>query len=827
MEGGKPTKKVRVRAGWLCILLSVLFGALAIRIFIYQTFRHAEFEQKVLDQVTQETTISADRGNIYDANGIVIATNITTYRLFLDPAAIDRKSRDDGVDYADIIAKGVSSIESLKLGYDDVIKQAEYVKYRDRTLARHISEEQADAVREFLAVSELDDMALLHLQATSKRYYPYNELACHVLGFTGGDGEGLYGLEYQYDEILAGTDGKYIGAKDSYGNELVYDYESYIPAIDGYNITTTIDVYIQAELEEQLKTTYLESGGKNRACGIVMDTETGAILAMAVYPNYDLNNPRELNYQLKEVLAAGCAELKESGLKEGSDEYASLALDIYCRKTQQDAKTVKEKLDTYEKFYDLLHQTLMMSAWSNKAINEMYYPGSTFKVITAAMAYEENLVDDNDHNFVTCTGSKQVLDRKIHCHDHSGHGTISFATGLQQSCNPALMTIGAKIGAATYLDYFSAFGYFEKSGIDISGESVTTKGSTFWTDKDFLSPYNSEDENGIYREERNLNLAVASFGQNFKISPIAHITAINAVANDGYLVTPHFIKEVTDNEGNVIYSYENNIRRQVISAATSLKVSTVLEEGVSGDGGSRNAYVEGYRIAAKTGTSEKKDTKSEYTSTPYVCSAIAYAPFDAPKLTAMIMVDEPTEGVLYASTIAAPYIANLMEEILPYYGIQPEYSDDSKPLSAPALVTGTVDKSKAFAEALGFKKVVVVGSGDKITAQSPAVYTEVDKEGSILYLYAPGEGEDIDSLMEYVTVPDLSGSNLIRARGYLAELGLNVKIVGNKSDLNKDGVVVYRQSVEPGTRVKRGTVVELIFVNPEDFENPDYIEEEE
>lgn len=821
MEGGSPNKKIRGRAGWLCIVLSVLFLILSLRIFIYQTFQYDTFRQKVIDQITQETTVKADRGNIYDANGIVIATNVTTYRLFLDPAAIERKSFEDGKNYADLIAKGVAAVEEIGVSYEAVMTEAAKTKYRDRTLARHISEAQADEIRAFMLESEIDDLALLHLEATSKRYYPYKELACHVLGFTGGDGEGLYGLEYQYDEILSGTDGKYIGAKDSFGNELVYDYESYIPAIDGYNITTTIDVYIQAELEEQLKTTYIESGGKNRACGIVMDTETGAILAMAVYPNYDLNNPRELNYQLQEVLAAGCQEIKESGVREGTDEYASLALDIYCRKTQQNPKTVKEKLDTYEKFESLLSQTLMMSAWSNKAINEMYYPGSTFKVITAAMAYEENLVDDNDNHFVNCTGSKKILDRNIHCHDHKGHGYVSFARGLQQSCNPALMTIGAKIGAAKYLDYFSAFGYFEKSGIDISGESVTTKGSTFWTDADFLSPYNSTDENGIYREERNLNLAVASFGQNFKISPIAHITAINAVANDGNLVTPHFIKEITDNEGNVIYSYETEVRRQVISAETSFKVSSVLEEGVSGDGGSRNAYVDGYRIAAKTGTSEKKDTNSEYTDTPYVCSAVAYAPYDAPKLTAMILVDEPTEGVLYASTIAAPYIANLMEEILPYYGINPEYSGESKPLTSPALVWGTPDKSKTYAESLGFK-VEIIGSGDKITAQSPAVYTEVDKENAVLYLYAPGQGETVEKKMVYV--PDLTGRTLIEARSMLAERGLNVKIVGNKNDLNKTGVVVYSQSVDSGTLIEAGSVVELIFENPSDFDKTDYVD---
>ena len=246
MEGGSPSTKTRRRASIICIAMSVLFLLLSVRILWIQTVKFDEYEQKVIDQMTQETSVSADRGNIYDTHGVVLATHITTFRLFLDPAAIARKSDEDGKDYADMIAKGVAAIDTLGVSYDHVIAQTQYVKYRDRTLARHISEEQADAVREFLELSGLDDKALLHLQATSKRYYPYDTLASHVLGFTGSDGNGLYGLEYQYDEILSGTDGKYIGAKDSFGNEMVYDYESYIPAIDGYNLTTTIDVYIQA-----------------------------------------------------------------------------------------------------------------------------------------------------------------------------------------------------------------------------------------------------------------------------------------------------------------------------------------------------------------------------------------------------------------------------------------------------------------------------------------------------------------------------------------------------------------------------------------------------
>ena len=811
MEGGMPGKKVRVRAGWLCIVLSLLFALLALRIFIYQTFQYADFSQKVLDQITQETTISADRGNIYDTNGIVIATNITTYRLFLDPAAIERKSNEDGIDYADKIAKGVSAIDTLGVSYDAVIKEAGYVKYRDRTLARHISEEQADAVRAFLDESGIDDMALLHLQATSKRYYPYDELACHVLGFTGNDGSGLYGLEYQYDEILSGTDGKYIGAKDSYGNELVYDYESYIPAVDGYNITTTIDVYIQAELEEQLKATYIESGGKNRACGIVMDTETGAILAMAVYPSYDLNNPRELNYQCKAILEEACSKLKSCGYREGSDEFKKYAHTLFCKATDKKSSQVTTVFEDYESFADSLELELMMSSWLNKAVNEMYMPGSTFKVITAAMGYEENLIDDNDNCFVNCIGSATVLGQKIKCHYHAGHGEVSFARGLQQSCNPALMKMGELLGADTYLRYFETFGYFEKSGIDIPGESVTTKGVTFWSDEDFLNSSLTP-----------LNLAVASFGQNFKISPIAHITAINAVANDGYLVTPHFIKEITDNNGNVIYSYEESVRRQVISESTSEKVSAVLEDGVSGDGGAKNAYVAGYRIAAKTGTSEKKDTnRDEEGYIPYVCSTVAYAPAENPKITALILVDEPTEGVLYASTIAAPYIGALMEEILPYYGVEAVYSEEelkNKTITAPFLIQSSVNGAAELAEAMGFK-VEIRGDGERVKAQSPAPGSEVEPGNATIILYTTDEAIEEKRM---VTVPNLDGMTPSAANGTLVNLGLNIKITGSRNYMSGKDVVVVAQDIKPGELVAEGTVVTVTFRHLDDEDAYDY-----
>ena len=765
MTGGTPSVKVRRRASVICIVMSLIFVLLAAKILFIQSVNYDEYEQKVLDQITQETAVSADRGNIYDRNGIVVATNITTYRLFLDPAAISRKSEEDGVDYADIIAKGVAAVSDLGISYDDVIAQAGYTKYRDRTLKRHISEEQADAIRDFLLTSGLDDKALLHLQATSKRYYPYDTLACHILGFTGSDGAGLYGLEYQYNSVLSGTDGKYIGARDSHGNEMVYDYESYIPAIDGYNITTTIDVYIQAELEAQLEQTYIESGGQNRACGIVMDTETGAILAMAVFPNYDLNDPYALNYQ-------SLSRLNSSGFSEGSDEYNEL-------KTQ-----------------------LMLETWSNKAINEMYYPGSTFKVITAAMAYEENLVSETE--LFNCPGYHIVSGQRIKCHYHAGHGDVTFARGLQQSCNPVLMMMGERIGADNYLKYFSAFGYFEKTGIDISGESVTSKGVTFWSENDFL-----------HSAQTPLNLAVASFGQNFKISPMAHLTAINAVANGGYLVTPYLVEEISDSEGNVIYSHETKIRRQVISAETSRKVSEVLEDGVSGDGGAKNAYIMGYKIAAKTGTSEKKDTKSPYTDTPYVCSTIAYAPADDPKITAIILVDEPTEGVLYASTIAAPYIGKLFEEVLPYCGVEPEYSEEELKkltLSTPALVAGRVAFVTTFAESLGFE-VEVIGDGEYVKAQSPKVGEEVEPGSAKIILYTTDEAV---AQKKTVKIPNLTGMTAVAANGTLTNLGLNIKISGTKNYMSGKGAVVVEQSPAAGEEVEVGSVVNVTFRYLED-----------
>lgn len=768
VEGGDSKNKILKRASILCCLLSALFVFLIIRILFIQVFHYKEYEEYIINQITQRTTVSAKRGEIYDTNGNVLATDITTYRLFVDPAVIASKSSDDKIEYKTIIAQGLSDIEELELEYGDVLYQIEnYTKYRDRTLKRHLTEEQADLIRAFIDENGLEKKGFVYLQTTSKRYYPYSTLACHALGFTNYDGNGTYGIEAYYNDYLSGVDGAYVTARDTHGNEMPYDYESYIPAIDGYNIVTTIDIYIQAELESQLEQTYKESGGQNRACGMVMDVNTGAILAMAVYPPYDLNNPSELDWQSAEKLATCGYEL-------GSDEY------------------IAEE--------NLLRQKM----WNNKLITEPYMPGSTFKVITSTMAYEENLVKENEH--FNCPGYWVVNGTKIHCHLHRGHGSLTYARGLQQSCNPVLMQMGLRIGAYNFFNYFSSYGYMDKTGIDLYGEA----NSIFWDEKTF---YGAD----IY-------LATASFGQNFKITALQHLSAISAVANGGYLITPHLIKEITDSDGNVVFSYEPEVKCQVISETTSRKVSQILAEGVATDGGSRAAYVAGYKVAAKTGTSEKMDEVGADQIRKYICSAVSYAPYDNPQIASLIMVDEPTQGVLYASTIAAPYISNLMAMALPYYGVEAEYSDEEMKkltITTPNIPANmwSVSFATQVAESCGFE-VEIIGDGNIVRGQSPAAGTQLSPGKAKIYLYTTNEAAQNKKT---TTVPSIIGSTAVAANATLANYGLNIKITGTNNYLSGTDAVVAYQYPAAGTEVEYGTVVTAIFRYKSDIIDDDGI----
>ncbi len=760
--------KTLKRAAVLGVIVSLAFVFLMLRILILQTVEYEKYQAKVISQITTQTTIEADRGAIYDANGILLAGNVTTYRVFISPRTIKELSDEMGVDYADMVSHGLSKILE-DVTYDDVHFQTTKTQYLDRTIARKVVSEKAKEIRTFIAENGLEDM--IYLEATATRYYPYESLGAHTIGFTNNDGTGIYGLEYTYEQYLKGTDGKYVTARDADGNEMPYDYESMVPAVPGYSLNTTIDVFVQNALDEQVKAAYIESGGENRACGVVMNVNTGDILAISVYPTFDLNNPWALNEESTKAL-------EESGFAQDSEEYGKL------------------------------QQELLLTTWNNKAVTEVYMPGSTFKIITAAMAVEENLSIVQKSQF--CPGYHIVNGHRIKCHKVQGHGSLTFAEGIQQSCNPWLMRIGADIGAANFYKYFKSFGYFEKTGIDLPGEGSTVEGVTFWNKSLF--------------ESADIYLATASFGQNFKISVLGHVTAIAAVANGGNLVTPRLVKSITDQDGNVIKTFDPEIKRQVISTQTCQAISKILEEGVSGNGGAKNAYVAGYRIAAKTGTSEKKDLKDENGNLidgKYICSTVAYAPADDPQYITLIMVDQPTQGTLYGSVVAAPYVGNVMETILPYLGVEAVYTDAElakKAVETPGVEWWTVEAARNYAEGMGFE-LEVIGDGDLIYAQSPAVGTKVEKQGAKLIVYTDRSAEK-----KTVKVPDLTGKTAVAASGLLASSDLNIKISGTYNYTSGTAATAYAQSIAPGTVVEVGTTITVYFRDEsvaDDVDNPD------
>jgi len=735
------------RATLVSMMVTLLLALLLIWVLVIQTTDFERYQKKVIDQLTTESVINAKRGNIYDAKGVLLATNITAYRIFISPRSIQKFDTIYGLPpgtTAKNIAQGLSEILGrYGVTYDSVLKQTTYTYYLDRTIARDVDEETTQKVREFIDTNNYHDQ--IYAEAVSTRYYPQGSLASHLIGFTGSDGKGLYGLEYQYNEQLAGTPGKYITARDSHGNEMPYEYESYIPAKDGYNLTTTIDAYVQSVLEEQLEITLTESGANNRACGIVMDVRTGAIIAMATCPGFDLNDPWNLNeYFQKKLNAAGYAP--------DSDEYAALMKD------------------------------LLLENWKNKAITELYMPGSTFKIMTVAMALQERETKLEDRFF--CSGSRVVLGRTIHCHKVIGHGSLDLAGALQQSCNVALMTIGARIGTERFYNYVKQFGYLEKTGIDLPGEALGL----------FYSPASFTE----------LDLAVSSFGQNFKITPLQQICAVAAVANGGHLVTPYVVEKITDNDGNVVFQHDTQIKRQIVNTEVCAVISEILEAGVSGDGGGKNAYVAGYRVAAKTGTSEKTDENKDMR----VSSCVAYAPADDPQYAILIMVDEPTIGSSYGSVVAAPYIGNVFREILPYLGVEAVYTEKelaNMAVKVPNFVYWSTSLAQKYAESLDID-IEIRGDGDYIVRQTPAAGSVIEQSGGRIILYA---GNDVPE--KTVKVPDVTGRTAAAANGMIINAGLNIRIEGTRNYLSGTGAVVVSQYPAAGEIVPEGTVVTVTF----------------
>ena len=759
---GAPNRMMLRRTLFLLSVCgAAAFVVLAARLYQLQIVRHDELESRAIAQQVRETTVSAPRGTIYDCKGEVLAMSAGVDTIYLSPAEIEQYGED-----AEAIAEGLSDI--LGLDYETVYAKTQNSGSWYEVVARKVEENVATQVREFKEEGSYNG---IKLEADTKRYYPNGSLAAHVIGFVGTDNTGLGGIEAKYDKALSGTNGFIMRSTTAAGTDLLYtSWEDYFDAVPGSDVELTIDATIQYYVEKHLAQAVEDYDIQNGAAAICMDVDTGAILSMASLGNFDLNNYQAISDEaLAEIDASAQSEAERAELIAAAQQLQ----------------------------------------WRNKAISDTYEPGSTFKIITLAMALEEGVVDMNSTFY--CGGSVSVQGRNtpVKCWKNGGHGSQTLTQAVQHSCNVAFVNIGRLIGEERFYDYAEAFGFFERTGdssvqltgrtgIDIGGES----GSIWWSEDVFCNPENLS------------QLAAASFGQTFNITPLQLVTAVSACVNGGYLMQPHLVNSVTGPDGSVT-EYEPVEIRQVISEETSAKVREILEQvvGDSVEGTGRNAYVAGYRIGGKTGTSTK--TTQEIAGTKeYIVSFIGVAPADDPQIALLVLLDNPSsESGIYVSggQMAAPVVGKMMADILPYLGVEPEYSDSELQTMDRAVpdVTGlsmAEAQSKLSEAGLGFR---VIGSGGSVTSQLPAA-NSVIASGSEVLLYADAAPTGGGS------VPNLTGMTYSEAIRTLAGMGM---FVGSDSSVtDADSQIVSGQDVRAGTQAGAGTVVTVtLYENDEEL----------
>ena len=750
MAKGTKEKMWRKALGLTAFLVFVGFGAVVVSLFRWQVLKGEELSNAALDQSLRSTTLSAMRGTIYDATGKVMAQSASVWTVVLEPAYF--ADYDDPEATRQKVAQGLASI--LEMDQEEVYEKTQgnsYFVY----LKRRVETSIRDEINQFLEDNKISSG--VRLIEDYKRYYPYGTVASTVLGFTGTDGQGLEGLELQYDSELRGTAGRLISAKNALGTDMPFEYEQYVEAEDGYNLVLTIDETVQSILEKYLAEGVDQFNVKNGAVAIAMDVDTGAILGMATTPTYDPNDPFTIY-----------------------DEDLQAQIDALSGGEQDEAFNAAQ-----------------LKQWRNKAVSDTYYPGSVFKMCTYAMGLEEGVVTE-DSTF-TCTGGIMVegYPEPISCWKHTpGHGLETFREGLYNSCNPWAIHIGQLLGGETFAKYREAFGFTESTGIDLPGEAVT-----------------------LYHNELDLintpsDLAVESFGQNFSITPIHMITAAAAIANGGNLVTPHVVDRIVDQDGNIVETADTSYRRQVVSQETCDVIIDILRQNVE-EGTATGGYVAGYRVCGKTGTSEKVAQHNEDPSKPmeYIASFCGFAPAEDPKYALLVFFDEPDDdtngGYNGGNAVAGPYFAKMMEEILPYLGVEAQYSEEeynNLDTVAPNVTDLTLEEAYEALEEAGLSYSVVgdESEGTVVTAQVPASGGAVPKDGKVV-LYTNGYDED-STLVE---VPNFAGYDVANA-SYLAGISnLQISISGSSVDT----AVVTSQSVQAGEKVPIGTVISLSFVD--------------
>lgn len=732
-----PAQRLRQRTAILILLILVLgFGAAVLRLTYLTTIQSSELQESAVDLQLADTTVSAKRGTIYDANGNVLAESASVWQVVMSPVNFKNDKQRQAA------AKGLSEIFDLEYNdvLDDTKQQSHYV-----VVKRRIESDEREKVLELIDTLKKDYncSGVIQLLDDYKRYYPKNSLASSVIGFTGSDDQGLEGIEYEYDSYLSGTPGRIITAQNARGTDMPFRYEQNVESEDGNNVYLTIDETIQSICEKYMQKGVEDNNVLNKGVCIAMDVNTGAILAMVTTDGYDLNNPYELS-----------------------------------------AKDKKKIKSTPKKKQAEAESAALSNMWRNKAVADTYMPGSVFKMCVASAALEENLV--NEKTSFTCTGSILVEGETIHCSNISGHGTQNFVEAISNSCNPAFIQIGQMLGAGKFRQYYQGFGFSDKTGIDLPGEAE----DSFW----------KEGKMG------GVDLAVASFGQNFSITPIQMITACAAVSNGGYVVQPHVVSKITDSKGNVIKTVDKKIKRQVISDDTSKKMNEYLEYNTERQGATAG-YISGYKVAGKTGTTEKRGvTKVESSfSEDYISSFCGYAPADDPQIAMLVFFDTPDGDAYYGSQVSSPVFINIMSEVLPYLDVKTSYTDEELgyvDASAGDYTGVSVDEAKTAVEADGFT-ATVKGNGSTVISQIPTVSSGLQKGGSIV-LYT-----DSDSQSETVSVPSLIGLSPDEVNDVASAYGLNVSFSGATTSSGTSS----SQNVEAGTSVSPGTVITVSFAD--------------
>ncbi|MBE6761472.1 MAG: PASTA domain-containing protein [Ruminococcaceae bacterium] len=729
----------RIRAIMVCIV-ALTICITSFRLVTIMLIRGEEYQSKASAQQLHDAYITPERGNIYDTNMNVLAKSATVWTVYVTPNDLTRVSEEQREKVKNVIADNLSEILSLER--EGIIEKLEKTSRYYVEIKKKVSEDDANKVREFIkANKDLKISNYLGIDEASTRYYSEN-IASTVLGFVGDDNNGLSGLELTYDEELTGVTGRVVAAKNANGADMPFSYEKIVDAEPGNSLVLTIDSYIQYVAEKHLETAIVNNSVAERGACLVMNVNTGAVLAMATKGDFDCNAPFKLS---------------------------------------DDDQAIVDELEGEERSKKLAE--LRNRQWRNKIISDAYEPGSVFKVITAAIGIEEGFANVNTS--CNCPGYIVIAGQRYSCHKKIGHGMQNLTQATQNSCNPFFISLGQSIGASTFSKYFKAFGLTEKTGIDLVGEAS--------------SQYHSEKNMGP------TELASSSFGQTFKITPIQLLTAISAAVNGGYLVQPHVVDKVIDSEGNIVKSNQTTVKRQVISKETSKLVCQLMEAVVDGGGG-QNAYVPGYRIGGKTGTSQKV---SEMLDTGkkrlYVASFCGVAPIDDPEIAMIFILDEPQGVNYYGGTISAPPGGQILSEILPYLGYEPQYSEEElKKLakSVPNVSGKTVSTAKDMltAEGLTYK---VVGDGEKVEKQLPETGSMI-LDGGVVLLYT-----DKEAVEEKTTVPSFIGYTLSQVNNLSKQYGLNVRFKGN---INSDKAVVsYLQSIAEGTEVNKGTVIEVHF----------------